>query len=215
MATKEDFERFPSNSKTKKPETERVVTPIVKSDDVMVKKKSIFSRMPKMLFTHDIRSITEYLLESVVVPKVQDIFLDTITRGAEYMVYGDTRASKINQKHKSSIQYGGVINQTGSRSNISERYPSNRMSSIDRKKSYNDYSDLVFKDQQIAEEILSRMYDDLGEYGCCTVLSLKGMLGHETVHTDEKYGWMELTGSRVRRVRDGWLLELPPAIFLD
>lgn len=214
MATREDFERFPSNSKTKKPETERVVTPLVKSEDVVIGKKGIFSRMPKMFFTHDIHSIAAYVLESVIAPKVQDIFLDTVTRGAEYMVYGDTRASKINKGHKSSIQYGGVINQSKTRT-TEEQYPSNRMSSIDRKKSYNDYSDLIFKDQQIAEEVLSRMYDDLREYGCCTVLSLKGMLGHETVYTDEKYGWMELTGSRVRRVRDGWLLELPPAIFLD
>lgn len=208
--------RYPSNSKFKKKEKEeRIVKPVVNSEDVKIRKKGLFSKMIGSFFAKDLNSMSEYLIGNVIVPKVQDIFIDTVNQATEYMVYGDTRASRLNNK-KSTIYFSGVNgNKKTSIGAVSDKYPSNRMSSIDRKKSYDDYSDLIFKERQIAEEILSRMYDDLSEYGCVTVLSLKSMIGVETTHTDEKYGWMELAGSRIKKVRDGWLLELPTAIFLD
>lgn len=203
------YELYSSNSKKAKgKEPERIVTPMVDSDSVTVKKKRVLSRLTKGIFAGDAGSITEYLLDSVIIPKIQDIFMDTVTRGTEYMVYGDTKASRINNERRSSIYYGGVANQrTGRSSQINTSEP--------RRNNCDDYSDLIFRDRQKAEEILSRMYEDLQDYECCTVLSLKSMLGFNTTHTDEKYGWTDLTGSRIKKVRGGWLLELPTAIFLD
>lgn len=205
------YELYSSNSKKpKKKETERIVSPIVDSDSVKVKKKSPLNRLTKGIFAGDAGSITEYLLDSVIIPKIQDIFMDTVTRGTEYMVYGDTKASRINNdnRRRSSIYYGGITNQRMGSS-------SRETTSESRRNNYDDYSDLIFRDRQKAEEILSRMYEDLQDYECCTVLSLKSMMGHNTTHTDEKYGWTDLTGSRIKKVRGGWLLELPNAIFLD
>ena len=203
------YELYSSNSKKSKlKETERIVTPIVDSDSVKVKKRGVLNRLTKGIFAGDAGSIMEYLLDSVIIPKIQDIFMDTVTRGTEYMVYGDTKASRIHNERRSSIYYGGVANQrTGQSNRVNNSEP--------RRNSYDDYSDLIFRDRQKAEEILSRMYEDLQDYECCTVLSLKSMMGFNTTHTDEKYGWTDLSGSRIKKVRGGWLLELPTAIFLD
>lgn len=203
------YELYSSNSKKSKlKETERIVTPIVDSDSVKVKKRGVLNRLTKGIFAGDAGSIMEYLLDSVIIPKIQDIFMDTVTRGTEYMVYGDTKASRIHNERRSSIYYGGVANQRTGQSRASNN-------SEPKRNSYDDYSDLIFRDRQKAEEILSRMYEDLQDYECCTVLSLKSMMGFNTTHTDEKYGWTDLTGSRIKKVRGGWLLELPTAIFLD
>lgn len=218
-------ELYPSNSKPdrpkparkKPPETE--IKPIVDSSDVKIKRRSPVGKLVKSIFAGDAKSISEYLMDEVIIPKFQDILLDTINKGGEYLIYGETKASKLNYNRRSSIYYSGIgreadrklygIERTGT---LETREIGDSMS-----KNYDTdyYSDLIFRDRQQAEEVLSRMYEDLQDYECCTILSLKSMMGHQTTHTDEKYGWDDLTGSRIKMVRGGWLLELPTAKYLD
>lgn len=219
--SKDIQELYPSNSKkpsTPKKQTapEREIKPIMDADSVKVRRKSGLSKLMKGIFAGDARTITEYLMETVIVPKFQDILLDTINKGGEYLIYGETKASRINSSRRSSIYYSTPADRKLDRI---ERYGTLETREIgdSKNKNYDTdyYSDLVFRDRQQAEEILSRMYEDLQEYHCCTILSLKSMMGHHTTHTDEKYGWEDLTGSRIKKVRGGWLLELPRATYLD
>lgn len=219
-------ELYPSNSKPDRPKPvkkkppEREIKQIVDSSAVKVRRKSGIARLAKSIFAGDAKSISEYLMDDVVIPKLQDILLDTINKGGEYLIYGETKASRLGGNRRSSIYYSGVGGREADRKlDRIERYGTLETKEIGGSNNQNYdvdyYSDLVFRDRQQAEEILSRMYEDLQDYGCCTILSLKSMMGHHTTHTDEKYGWEDLTGSRIKKVRGGWLLELPRATYLD
>ena len=155
-------------------------------------------------------------MDEVIIPKFQDILLDTINKGGEYLIYGETKASKLNHNRRSSIYYSIISDRKLDRIERAGTLGTREIGDS-RNKNYDTdyYSDLIFRDRQQAEEILSRMYEDLQDYECCTILSLKSMMGHHTTHTDEKYGWDDLTGSRIKKVRGGWLLELPTAKYLD
>lgn len=220
---KEVKELYPSNSKLenppKKKAPEREIKPIVDADAVKVRKRSGLSKLMKSIFAGDARTISEYLMETVIIPKFQDILLDTINKGGEYLVYGETKASRLSTNRRSSIYYSGIGREADRKLDRIERYGTLETREIgdSGNKNYDTdyYSDLVFRDRRQAEEILSRMYEDLQDYECCTILSLKSMMGHHTTHTDEKYGWEDLTGSRIKKVRGGWLLELPRAKHLD
>lgn len=218
-------ELYPSNSKPDKPKPARKkppemeTKPIVDSSDVKIKRRSPLGKLVKSIFAGDAKSISEYLMDEVIIPKFQDILLDTINKGGEYLIYGETKASKLNHNRRSSIYYSGIGREADRKLYGIEHAGTlgTREIGDSRSKNYDTdyYSDLIFRDRQQAEEILSRMYEDLQGYECCTILSLKSMLGHHTTHTDEKYGWDDLTGSRIKKVRGGWLLELPTAKYLD
>jgi hypothetical protein len=59
------------------------------------------------------------------------------------------------------------------------------------------------------------MHDVIGEYGSVTVADLLEMVSLDSSFTDWKYGWTDLRGSSVKRVRGGYLIVLPKPILLD
>jgi biotin operon repressor len=59
------------------------------------------------------------------------------------------------------------------------------------------------------------MYDLLKEYEMVSVQDLYTLLGKSSSYVDQKWGWMDLQGSQIRRVRDGYILELPKVTSLD
>ncbi len=47
------------------------------------------------------------------------------------------------------------------------------------------------------------------KYETVSVADLYELLGVEASYTDEKWGWVDLRDAGIRRVRDGYLLDLP------
>jgi hypothetical protein len=47
------------------------------------------------------------------------------------------------------------------------------------------------------------------KYETVSVADLYELLGVTSSYTDEKWGWVDLREATIRRVRDGYLLDLP------
>jgi hypothetical protein len=60
-----------------------------------------------------------------------------------------------------------------------------------------------------AEEVIDRLFDVVSRYGSASVADLYELVGLDSTHTDHKWGWEELTGAGVSRIRGGYLLDLP------
>jgi hypothetical protein len=72
------------------------------------------------------------------------------------------------------------------------------------------FDEIVIQSRPEAEEVLDRLYDLISKYELARVSDLYSLTGFESSHTDYKWGWTELTGSGVSRVRSGgYLLDLP------
>lgn len=76
-----------------------------------------------------------------------------------------------------------------------------------------DYEDILFETRDDAEMVLLRMEEVLDRFPNVSVADLFDLAGITCNYTDHKYGWAkgELRGSRVRPVRGGYVLDLPPA----
>lgn len=77
------------------------------------------------------------------------------------------------------------------------------------------FDEIVIGSRQEAEEVLDQLYDLISKYDEASVADLYELTGIPSAHTDQKWGWKELRGSGVGRVRGGgYLLELPEPIPL-
>lgn len=76
---------------------------------------------------------------------------------------------------------------------------------------------MVFGTRAAAQDVLEELYDKLEEYHVVSVADLYTMLDwtSRSTHTDQKWGWENLQGSDIKRVRDGYLLILPKIVSLD
>lgn len=66
-----------------------------------------------------------------------------------------------------------------------------------------------------AEEVIDRMFDLVSQYEMVTVADLYDLVGLANNYTDEKWGWTDIRGAGVSRIKGGYLLDLPRPEPLD
>ena len=71
------------------------------------------------------------------------------------------------------------------------------------------YDDIVLETRGEATEVLDTMYNIISQYDSVSVADLFDAVGISSEFTDEKWGWTDLHGADIRRVHEGYLLDLP------
>lgn len=153
-------------------------------------------------------SIGEYILFDILVPAIRDMLAD-IGHSAIDMATGGRgggrRYSSYSRDRRDSyISYNRFYDdRRGRRDRDDDRY--------ERRRRSRDLDDLIFESRRDAEDCLERLLDKIEDYGYVSVGYLYDILG-ETVYGDftkEDWGWEDLSAARVRKVRGGYLLDLP------
>lgn len=72
-----------------------------------------------------------------------------------------------------------------------------------------NYQDLCLPTQQQAETLLANMWELLNQYRRVAVGDLYEAAGITPAISDNAYGWTNLDGARISKIREGYLLELP------
>jgi hypothetical protein len=60
-----------------------------------------------------------------------------------------------------------------------------------------------------AEEVIKRLDQLVDRYGSASVSDLYDLVGVSSEFTDGKWGWVDLRGADINRIRQGYLLDLP------
>lgn len=207
---------FPSNSKSQPPtKAEKIVEPVVTSE-AATRKKSLGRRLREIFIGGDSKSVLNYVVSDILVPQAKDMLVEMVTSGFERTIYGESRPPRRPGGYRPNVgagptnytRYADRGNNPIGRHGVSERHPnaSLRTQSID---------DILLATRVEAEAVVERMYDILENYDSVSVADLHGLLGWSSSYTDQKWGWTELHGTDIRRVRDGYILVLPKTTALD
>lgn len=79
-----------------------------------------------------------------------------------------------------------------------------------RARSTHDFGEIIIDTRVEAEAVIDKMFHQMEKYGQVTVSDLYDLVGITSAYTDNKWGWIDLQGTDIRRTRDGYLLKLPP-----
>lgn len=227
------MDEFPTNAHTKRERPERVkedekdldvkkprVEKKIVANKVVRRKKTLGTRFREVFLGADADTVREYIIMDVMIPAAKDMITDAVSGGVERMLFGDS-------------QHGGRRSRSRSRGpNVYTSY--DRYSSRDRRdrppfrddrrdrpalsrraRENHDFDDIVLATRAEADEVIDRLYDLIREYDAASVSDLYRMLGETPAFTDDKWGWTDLRGSRVRHVRGGYLLDIPRPEPLD
>lgn len=204
------MENYASNSIRSKKEVEhdreKKIEKVVKND-VVIRKKSGFSKFFSDFINGDMKSVKEYLLSDVLLPAVKSTLSDAISNGTDMLLYGETRGKRSSGYSGPKVSYNSIYNKDPRNKTTSSldtsKYKSNRIS----------LDDIVLRTRAEAEDILAQMDDVMSEYGVVSVLDLYDMLGISTQFVDDNYGWIDnISGASVVRVSDGYELRLPKVV---
>lgn len=202
---------FPSNQDPKNPDTppEKPKLQAVTASAVQ-RKMSIGRRIKNALVVDDAQSIGAYLLEDVVIPTVKTLISDIAVGAIERALYGEARGRPMSSSRISGRGYTPYnrIYSSGSRVTPPDDGPGDRRElSRDARRSH-DFGEIVFESRAEAYEVLDRLNDQIKSFDVATVGDLLDLSGITATHVDENWGWRTLATAQVRRVRNGYILDL-------
>lgn len=195
------MENYPSNShKAREEVAEKKVEKVV-SGKTSTKKKSGIRKLSDTFLSEDVSNVKSYIFSEVLLPAAKKLVSDIVTNGANMLLYGEIKNKKGNSSKVSYSRY------------YDDRSRDYRSPVV---RNNFDYDEIIFETRGDAEAVLDAMYDILNQYKVVSVAELYDLASITTHnYTCNNYGWIDLRGSSVVRVRDGYILKLPRALAID
>lgn len=208
---------FPGNSKRPQEpqENPKKIESVIQTEAV-ARKKSLGRRLKEIFIGGDSRSVMQYVFMDVLVPQAKDMLAEATSQGFERLIYGESRPGRRYPRPSAGANYT-PYNRYSARGNNpigrSQAMGSDRPPTASVRGHRID--DILLATRVEADTVLDRMYDFLQQYEMVSVAELYSLIGWTANYIDQKWGWTDLSGSSVQRVRDGYILNLPKPQSLD
>lgn len=189
---------YPSNSdkhKGEPPEDKKVER--VTSGDATRRKKSLGKQLSETFVGGDPKSAIQYVCFDVLIPAAKDALSQGVSQGFERLIYGESKTARRSAPGATGYIAYNRMSQ--------ESRPSMSRSARAR----HDFDEIVLKDRAEAENVIDRLFEVTSKYGSATVADLYELVGLPATPVDQTWGWVDLRGSAVARVRNGFLLDVP------
>ena len=200
-----DIPQYPSNSDASKRQIEEKDIIRVTSGEATRRRKPLRKQFREVFIAGDVKSSINYALFDIAFPAARDMILETFIGGVEKLFVGDRRRKGVTPPMSGPTGYVSY-----------NRYPmgASHMPSAARAlsrvaRAQHDFDELILDSRTEAEQVIDRLFDVVSRYDTATVADLYQLVGLASTHSDHKWGWTDLRGAGVTRVRDGYLLDLP------
>jgi hypothetical protein len=197
---------------------DKKITKVIDSD-VVQRRKPLGKKIAETFSGDNMHEVGEYVLYDLVIPGVRDLLFDILTQGLQRKLYGDVRGRRI----ATGLAQAGQTTMKVAYNRISSpNSPTGRAGQPDglidmsrRGRANHDFNEIVIADRGEAERVLDTLVELVAMYGSATVYDLYELCGITGQFPDQKWGWDDLRASRVDRVREGHLLNLPKPKPMD
>jgi len=207
---------FPSNSEASKRRKleDKNITQVV-SGGAARRKKPLRKRFSETFVAGDAKSALQYVVMDVLLPAAKDMIVEAGSQGIEKLIFGDSRRRRGSTPPMSGPT--GYVNYNRSPYTMGgSRQSSSSQRAMSREaRSRHNFDEIVLDDRSEAEDVIDRLFDLVSRYESASVADLYELVGLASTHTDHKWGWEDLAGAGVSRIRGGYLLDLPEPEPLD
>lgn len=186
------------------------------------RKKGLGSKIAASFTGDDAQSTGEYVLFDVIIPTAKAMLSDAVSQGFERLLFG-TSSSRSPRRDRGSMSDRQRYSSHSRRDRDRDRdrgphspYPRREERGREGRNS-RDVGNVVVDTRGEAEEVLDTLTEMINKFDVASVGDLYDLVGISSEFTDNKFGWDADAWNRpdFRRVRDGYLLDLPPTIVLD
>ncbi len=191
-----------------KPEApkEKIVESVINGDEFVSRRRSLFKKVCDIVFNGDLKDVVAFVKEDVLIPAVKETLFEVATKGFDMLLFGGSSRSSNKQLNQTYISYNNYSKRSA---------PETRQRSVRRVEERTDEEELIFRERGPAELVLEKIFAIYEEYHIVTKADLNDILNRSGNFTDNNWGWTDLNGASVERVRGGYLLNLPKMKHLD
>lgn len=203
------MEDYTANSDKSKnpPESppEKNLTQVV-TGEVIKKPEGLGKKFRNTFLGGDFRTAREYLISDVLLPALRNLVVDTVSKGVDRIVYGDSavrRRGPVNYAPRVSY-HSPVYRDPRTRSGPPGQNPTGW--SQGRRGS----DEFILATKADADAVVDQMITVVDQYDVVSLADLHELLGLPSSHTDNKWGWTHLGNIQVNQVREGYKITFPP-----
>src|SRR5580765_4330677 len=182
---------FPPNSDVSKRTTQDKKIERVTSGEATRRRRPLRKQLRDVFVGGTIRDAMHFVVLEVLLPAAKDMVVEAGSQGITHPPSGPT----------GHIQYNRYAS--------TPQMPSSRRALSRRARSEHNFDEIVLDSREEAEEVIDRLFDLVSRYDTATVSDLYELVGLSSTYTDNQWGWTDLRGAGVQRIRDGYLLDLP------
>lgn len=201
----EQEEKAASEAKEKKKEK---LGPVVSKDKVVSTKKPLSKKFADTFIKQDVDDVKNYLLMDVVIPGIKNLLLD----GLSMIFFGEVqrrRGGNFYERDRNRTSYSSYY-----------RGSSVSRSSRDRGRRYEEddkinYRNIVLRERRDAEDVIEQLRRRIQDQGSASVADLFDLIDVAGKYTDNNWGWTSDRQIGIRRVSDGYLIDVDEAEYLD
>lgn len=198
-------------SKHERPKAEKVV-----SGAVTKTKEPLGKRIKRNVFNaENLESVGNNIVDNMIVPAIQDLVTEIFQTGVDIFmetvkscVYGDSKGSSYHRSRdaKKNTNYS-KISRSGGRSTEKREYHKARKS----------FENALLETRVDADRVKDQMIEYALHYDFVSIADFYGFVDMDPQYTDEHWGWYpgDIENLAIRRVRGGWMLDLPDPKPLD
>lgn len=197
-----DTEFPPNSDRSKRGETEEKRVQQVTSTPAIRRKKGMGKQFKSIFFGGDAKTALGYMWYEVIIPATKEMILDAGREGLEKLIMGQSRR----QRSAPTAGPSGYVSYNRYAMGQQQQRP---RAMTQRGRARHDFDEIVLETRQEADDVLDQLFELVGKYGSAAVSDLYEMVGVASTHADQKWGWEELPGAGISRVRGGYLLDLP------
>lgn len=179
---------------------------------VITRKPSLSRRVASVLIGAEAKSSWSAVAQDVVVPAIKDMVTDALSQGIERLVYGEAKSRPRRGPILGGFQNGPTISYNRYSSPVgraSGREQEPRRPFSQQARASHNFDEIILATRAEAEAVLEQLYELLSKYDVVSVADLYELVGITGKYTDENFGWTDLRGSDITRIREGYLLNLP------
>lgn len=180
---------------------EEKVKPIVSKNALA--KETVGSKFKKSFFSDDMKDVGSYIVFDLIIPGIKDGVLSAIER----MFYGgssDRYSRRDDRDYRDRTSYSSYYKSSKSR----------RENDREDRNEPVDYRHIVLRYEDDAKKIVRQMRDYIREYDSVSVARLLDLIDQPGKYTDNNYGWTHEEDIGIRHVRNGYLIDVPEAVYL-
>lgn len=206
---------YPANNKKSKAEAEKgepekKVIEKIEGVTVVVQKPKFLRRVRAAFTGDDARSVLDYLIFEVAVPAFKNVISDMTSQGVDRILFGgSTERRGAGNRRPGHVSYHTLNRNAQDRGGRNSTY-----TMTNQDKASHSFDNIVLSTRPEAEKVLAQMLDTIEQYNMIAVSDLYEMLDIVGSFADDRWGWYDLSGADIVRVRDGWVLDLPPTRVL-
>lgn len=157
------------------------------------------------------KTFGQTLIHDVLLPGIRDTLWDAVLQTGERAFFGEVRSTTRRTAHRGPVGNASNIsyNRYSASNGFRDRPEPSRI--VDRARGGHHFDEIELQTRAEGQAILREMDAAIKRYHHVSVADLYEMVSIEAEFTDERWGWTDLYGADVRRLRSGnYALVLPP-----